>query len=174
MSMRIRMGPVSVSSRGRVGAHAGPFSAYGGGSRRGRGVGGGEALGALLLLGLVIIVVQFLIKWWFIVAPVAVLLAVLIFFGVKSRNERQRQAEADRLAEAERLRVLRAEEQRRAHEAWLAGPPPPLSMPGRFTQNWIQANVPRLHPGQVPALIRELRSRGWSDDRIDERVAPYL
>jgi hypothetical protein len=34
MGMRIRLGPASVSSRGRVGLRAGPVSVYGGGRRR--------------------------------------------------------------------------------------------------------------------------------------------
>lgn len=47
-------------------------------------------------------------------------------------------------------------------------------MPGRFTENWLAANVPNLHPGQVPALLKELRARGWSDERIEARVQRYL
>jgi ribosomal protein L32 len=36
MSVRIRLGPFSLSSRGRVGVRVGPFSAHGGGRRRRR------------------------------------------------------------------------------------------------------------------------------------------
>jgi hypothetical protein len=60
-----------------------------------------------------------------------------------------------------------------AHQRWLGSPPPPLQLPARFTQRWIEENVPYLHPRQVPALIDELHARGWKDDRIAQRVAPY-
>jgi hypothetical protein len=82
--------------------------------------------------------------------------------------------------DAERQRIARAqaaEHERRAreaHEAWLAAPPPPLRLPGRFTQNWIANNVPELHPGQVPVLMEELTRRGWTDQDIERRVAQYL
>jgi len=36
MSVRLRLGPFSISSRGRVGVRAGPVSVYGGGHRRKR------------------------------------------------------------------------------------------------------------------------------------------
>lgn len=36
MSVRVRLGPFSISSRGRVGARVGPVSVYGGGYRRKR------------------------------------------------------------------------------------------------------------------------------------------
>lgn len=45
---------------------------------------------------------------------------------------------------------------------------------GRFTANWIAANVPYLHPGQIPALIDEFHRRGWSDEDIALRVEPYM
>jgi hypothetical protein len=61
-----------------------------------------------------------------------------------------------------------------AHQRWLESPPPPLQLPARFTQGWIEENVPYLHPGQVPVLIDELHARGWKDERIAQRVAPYL
>jgi hypothetical protein len=83
-----------------------------------------------------------------------------------------------RVAERARLVAEQAAEQERrardAHEAWLAGPAPFLHLPGRFTQNWILQNAPELHPGQVPALLDELRRRGWTDGDIQRRVVPYL
>jgi hypothetical protein len=60
------------------------------------------------------------------------------------------------------------------YNRWLTSPPPSLALPGRFTQNWIEANVPLLHPGQVPALMAELRARGWTDDWIAQRVRPFI
>jgi hypothetical protein len=43
-----------------------------------------------------------------------------------------------------------------------------------FTQNWFLQNGPSLHPGHMPILARELRRRGWSDEDIRDRAAPYL
>jgi hypothetical protein len=73
--------------------------------------------------------------------------------------------------------ALAAEQERQRVEAyrrWLEGPPPPLSLPGRFTQNWIAENVPQLHPGQLPVLMEELQARGWTEARIAQRVIPYV
>lgn len=59
-------------------------------------------------------------------------------------------------------------------ESWLNASPPPLDLPGRFTQNWFRENMSSVHPGQVPTLLDELASRGWSRDDIDRRVMPHL
>ena len=86
--------------------------------------------------------------------------------------------EAEQAAEQARLAQEEvAERQRQAHlarERWLAGPPPPLQFPGRFTQNWIAEHAPNLHPGQVPVLLTELRRRGWTETDIEQRFVPYL
>ena len=63
MGMRVRMGPFSVSSRGRVGVNAGPVSFYGGGSRRSSS-GGGGLLAGLIALGVLIIVVMWPLSLW--------------------------------------------------------------------------------------------------------------
>lgn len=88
------------------------------------------------------------IKYWYVAIPVA---ALVVWLLVASRK----QAAA-------------------RHAAWLAGPPPPLHFPGRFTVNWFRANGPGLHPGQVPMLLAELRRRGWSSSDIEQRATPYL
>jgi hypothetical protein len=145
MSMRLRLGPVSLSSSGRVGVHAGPVSVYGGGRRRRS---GGGFVGLLLVMG----VIGAAIEYWYVSVPLAVLVGALAIWALHARNARQAAALS----------------------AWLACPPPPLPMPGRFTENWLAANVPTLHPGQIPMLERELRARGWAQARIDERVGPYI
>jgi hypothetical protein len=62
MGMRVRIGPFSVSSRGRVGVHAGPVSVYGGGRRRRNSGGSGAGAGCLgLLIALAVIV--FVVMW---------------------------------------------------------------------------------------------------------------
>lgn len=63
MGMRVRLGPVSLSSRGRVGMHAGPVSVYGGGSRR-RSSDGPGVLAVLLGLGLLVIAVMWPLSLW--------------------------------------------------------------------------------------------------------------
>src|SRR4051812_38352163 len=127
MGLRLRMGPVSVSSRGRIGVRAGPLSMYSGGSRRRTKSGGWGLLGLLLAAA---IILSAAIQYWMYVLP-ALIVATVIAFKLRTRG-----------------RARRAE----AHARWLAAPPPPLELPGRFTQNWIASNVPRLHPGQVPVL----------------------
>lgn len=60
--MRVRVGPFSVSSRGRVGVRAGPVSVYGGGRRRRNSGGSGAGVGCLgVLIGLAVIV--FAVMW---------------------------------------------------------------------------------------------------------------
>src|SRR3954471_24571747 len=66
MGMRVRMGPFSVSSRGRVGVSAGPVSFYGGGSRRSR---SNDSLLARLVaicvvIGIVVVVVMWPLSLW--------------------------------------------------------------------------------------------------------------
>jgi hypothetical protein len=92
-------------------------------------------------------------------------MVVLVMAVASSHQKKQRQAEQAAVAERARLET---------QHRWLKGPPPALQVPGRFTENWFAANVPSLHPGQVPALLEELHERGWTDQRIDKRVRPYL
>jgi hypothetical protein len=96
------------------------------------------------------------------VGAAAILLVVLTLLAIPLMRSTARRAEERR----QRARAAFAE--------WLAGPPPGLQMPGRFTAKWIAENVPTLHPGQVPVLIEEMRRRGWSTADIERRVAPYL
>src|SRR3954452_19393529 len=172
MGMRLRLGPFSVSSSGRVGASMGPLSVYGGG-RRGAG-GGATLLGAVLVIGLVVMVVMWpLCLWghmlhltpswhqlmnrdhdwmahhyshvvWRFIAAAGLLLVTVAPILVSLARA------------AERADVERQAHEAHAYQVWLDGPPPPLTLPSRFTQNWITANVPHLHPGQVAPLLREL------------------
>lgn len=153
MGMRVRLGPVSLSSSGRVGVRAGPVSIYGGGRRRRSSGGGfGALVGILFLVGLVV-------AYWYIALPVALVSAVIAY--LVHRNDQRRLVEAQEAHAAQQ-------------QAWLAAPPPPLALPTRFTERWFENNVPYLHPGQVPRLMDELRARGWKDDRIQQRVGLFL
>jgi hypothetical protein len=78
----------------------------------------------------------------------AVGLVSLPFWGVIERRAAERQRQA----------VL-------AHQGWLESPPPPLQLPARFTQSWIEENVPYLHPGQVPGLGSVVKSDGATPAR---------
>jgi hypothetical protein len=189
------MGPFSVSSRGRVGVNAGPVSFYGGGSRRSSS-GGGGVLAFLIGVAVLMFVVMWPLSLWghaihltpswhqlmhrdkawmhehYALVGLRYLGAALLLFVLAAatvaplvRRERERQSE---------LAAQRAHEATLARQVWLDGPAPPLPLPSRFTQNWIAANVPYLHPGQVPVLLAEMRARGWSEERIDQRVRPYL
>ena len=74
MGFGVRLGPVSLSSRGRMGVHAGPFSLYGGGRRRSSN-GGGELLAVVIVVGGLMYVAQQAVKYWYISIPVLLLLA---------------------------------------------------------------------------------------------------
>jgi hypothetical protein len=200
--MRVRVGPFSVSSSGRVGASAGPFSVYGGG-RRGSGGGLSALMAVLVATALVIVAVMWPLSLWghaihltpswhqlmnrnhhwlhqhyalvglryigaALLLLVALVVAALPFAGAVERRAQEREREAAAAA-AERRRQAELE-----HQRWLDSPPPPLVVPGRFTQRWIVENVPALHPGQIPPLMDELKSRGWTDEKIALRVVPYL
>jgi hypothetical protein len=231
VSVRVKVGPMNVSSTGRVGVKAGPVYVSGGGRRRrsGSGSSGDGALPILIGIVIAIAILFFVVMWpltlwghaiqltpswhqlmhrdhtWMhqhyplvglrYLGAFALLLlalaAVAAPFVVQTNKQRatQRQLAAKQAQERDRqarelaLRQQReagdraarqAREARLAHERWLAGPPPPLTMPGRFTQTWIEHHVPGLHPGQVAPFMEELRRRGWSDADIEHRVRPYL
>jgi len=170
--MRIRMGPVSVTSKGRVGVRAGPVRIYGGGrrrrSRRRSGSGGGG--GALIVLFGVILVVGLAVEYWYIVVPVI----VVVLIGAVASSNQKKQREAEQAAAAKQARAAAGQARIEAQHRWLEGPPPVLHVPGRFTENWFAAHVPNLHPGQIPPLLEELHERGWTDQRIEKRIRPYL
>jgi hypothetical protein len=202
MSMRIRLGPFSASTSGRVGVNAGPVSVYGGGRRRG-GSGGGELLAVLVVAGVAILVIMWPLSLWghaIHLTPswhqlmhrnkpwlhehyplvglryvgAAVLLLVVAGAVLYAIDVLERPARQRRQEElAARLEAERMEAER-GYREWLEGPPPPFQPPGRFTQNWLEDHVPYMHPGQVPMLLDELRARGWDDVRIAQRVGPLL
>ena len=196
MSLWLRAGPLSVSSRGRMGVRAGPVSVYGGGRRRSSSGSGATLVVLLIAFGILI----FVVMWPLSLFGHAIGLTPS-WHQLMNRNHtwmhqhyalvgvRYSGAGAILLivstivaiplfaASRERAAARAADQQRRARAAledWLAAPPPALQMPSRFTANWIAGNVPALHPGQVPALTHELKRRGWSDSDIHERVMPYM
>lgn len=148
MSLWFRLGPLGMSSRGRVGVRMGPVSWYGGGRRRRRNASSGSLLVVVLVLGLIVLAIEY----WYVTLPIA---AVAILLGALVAKHSREKAAA-------------------RYQAWLEGPPPPLAFPGRFTQNWFLSNGSDLHPRHMPLLAKELRRRGWSDNDIAERAAPYL
>lgn len=172
MGFRVKMGPVSVSSRGRVGVRAGPVSVYGGGRRRRRSS-SGDGSGAALLFGLVAIavVIGLIVKYWYVAVPLLVVGGLMLVAVAKARAKAtaEKQAVAARLVRERQEREARdratrqaaeAEARAKARQTWLDGPPPPLRVPGRFTDKWFAENAPQLHPGQVPVLMAELTKEG--------------
>jgi hypothetical protein len=145
---RIRIGPLSYGPKGRRGVHAGPFSA----SYNTR----SPAFGAFML---VVIVLAIIIKFW----PVLVvggLVFLVVWLATKEKRAEQAAARARARAEAQ--------------QRWLQAPPPTLYVPARFSEQWFAKNVPRLHPGQVPTLFAELKARGWTQQKIAQRLGRYL
>lgn len=166
---RIRIGPLSYGPKGRRGIHAGPFSA----SYNTR----SPAFGAFMLLVVIVAIVKS--------APyllLIVLVPLLVWFGTKRKREEQeatvQQRRAEQAVATQQRRVeqeaVEVQAQAVAQRKWLEGSPPTLYVPRRFSEGWFADNVPQLHPGQVPALIDELRARGWTDQRIQQRLARYL
>src|SRR5689334_8931038 len=108
MSLRVRMGPFSVSSRGRVGVSAGPVSWSGGGSRRRSGGGGVGLLGGLFFLGLIGLAVEYAIRYWYVTVPALAFLGWLAV-AIHRASARAREQEQERLEEAHREEQQRRE-----------------------------------------------------------------
>jgi hypothetical protein len=170
MSLWIRLGHFSLSSRGRAGIRVGPISAYGGGRRRrtrarrhaSTNMSAREWTFSICIL-LIVTAIVLAVQHPYVGLPsvaIAGVLAATVYGRVRTRH---------RLQEEEATRAAA-----RSYQQWLEGPPPPLATPSRFTQTWIADNVPRLHPGQMPVLFEEMRSRGWSERDLELRVVPYL
>jgi hypothetical protein len=146
---RVRVGPLSYGpKRGQRGIHAGPFSASYNVNN--------PVFGAFMLLVVIVAIVKAF--WPYLLAAAAALVLILVL---------TRGLRAEHAAAAKKQRELQVQQ-------WLRSPPPPLPLPGRFTDNWFAANVPSLHPGQVPVLLAEMRARGWTNQRIAQRVGLYL
>ena len=147
----------------------------------------------LLVIGGIAWVVTEGVKYWYVTVLVLGLLSWGAYvFGQKALAAEEQRLAAERAAEWERvlaegraaerrqhLAAERAAERERVmkiihHRASLASPPPPLSLPKRISQKWLAENVPHLHPGQVPVLMKELRARGWKQERIEQCVLPHL
>jgi hypothetical protein len=100
-------------------------------------------------------VIGLIVTYWvykLLAGGVLLLIAVLVLY-----------ARARRAAEAENAA-------REEYRTWYEGPPPPLTLPGRFTETWFSNHLPNLHPGQAPMLLDALRARGWSDDKISQMI----
>ena len=145
---RLRVGPLSYGPKGRRGLHAGPFG-FSYNTRN-------PVLGAFVLLAIIIAVVQ---AFW----PYLLAAGVIIVVArIATQGGRANAAEAAKQRREEAL------------QRWLTGPPPPLALPARFSHGWWASNLPGMHPGQVPILLAEMRARGWTNERIQQRVGPYL
>jgi hypothetical protein len=82
-------------------------------------------------------------------------------------------AEAEAKADAQRAEA-KAQARADAQRKWLEGPPPTLYVPRRSTEHWFADNLPNLHPGQVRPLLQELYARGWTNERIEQRLHRYF
>jgi len=152
MRLGIRLGPISLSSR--VGGRRGR------GRKKSKPSASEDYVGCFVFVFVVVGgAIAAVIKYPYVGVPALVAMGALVVWLVKVVRKGQRKAEREAL-DAERR--------------WLAGPPPTLMVPGRFSDAWFATYVPRLHPGQVPALFDELRERGWSEDKLAVRVEPYI
>jgi hypothetical protein len=180
MTIWLRTSRFSVSSRARHKVRAG-LAGLSRGRRRTRPPSGGRGR---VLLGVamgVAIVVALVVRSW--AAAIPILAIALIVAARTAKNNSDRKAGAAHLrarqeaanawarGEAEQKDAQRRAE---AQQRWLERPPPPLRTPKRFTEKWFAANVPKLHPGQIPVLVAELRTRGWTSRRIEQRIGRHL
>ena len=55
-----------------------------------------------------------------------------------------------------------------------AGEESSIQLPQRVTQRWIEATAPGLATDAIPLFLRALRTRGWNEHDLTERVRPYL
>lgn len=203
MSLWLRAGPFSVSSRGRMGVRVGPVGVYGGGRRRSSSGSGAALFGLLIILAVVFVAVMWPLSlfghaigltpsWhqlmnrhhtWMhhhyplvglrYLGAAVALLVIAVIVVIALTTYGQKVAE-----DRGRSPAAEAPEQVRVAQTVLhragSAPPPPLEFPTRFTATWIAKHVPRLQPDQVPVLIHELQRRGWTTTDIAFRVEPYL
>jgi hypothetical protein len=117
------------------------------------------------------------VKYWYITLFL-VLLAIPAGVVIAKANKAQQlraRAQAERQRnEAQKLARTQAEAHAEAQRKWLQSPAPPLVVPLRFSEQWFAANIPRMHPGQIPVLVEEMHARGWTDQRIAQRIGRYL
>jgi hypothetical protein len=128
----------------------------------------GSGCGCLALLGIVAIVIAAIVagerKLWRHshagAIAVAVLAALLLLVGAVLVLARMETAQERRRAQ---------QEIERAHRLALHA-----KLPSRITGQWIRDHGSTLPPSEVPHLLEELRSRGWTEAEIENRVRPYL
>jgi hypothetical protein len=175
MSMWVRLGPVSLSSRGRVGVRAGPISMYGGGGGRRSSSGGiGDVIALLFVVAIVFMVVMWPLSLWGHAIHLTPSWHQLMNRDHAWMHEHYALVGLRYIGAAVLLLLAlfvaslpfwgfverRAEERSRLQAAAAAEEQPETE--------------PYLHPGQVPMLLEELHARGWKDERIGHRVTPYL
>lgn len=52
--------------------------------------------------------------------------------------------------------------------------PPPGEYPPSFTHAWLRQTLPSISPAEARAVLRRLRSRGWTEEELAERILPYM
>lgn len=52
--------------------------------------------------------------------------------------------------------------------------PPRGEYPPSFTHAWIRQTLPSASPAEAQALLHRVRSRGWSEAEVAERILPYM
>lgn len=111
MGFRVRLGPLSVSNRGRVGVRAGPVSAYGGGSSRRR----GGIVGPILVVALVVAVI---VQYWYVIVGLLTLgLAGIALVALLQARRSPSSAAAASLTEDERAAAAIANGRLGIHDA---------------------------------------------------------
>jgi hypothetical protein len=49
-----------------------------------------------------------------------------------------------------------------------------MDIPNRITQSWIERNLPSASVEEAFAVVAVLVSRGWTEEELQERVAPFI
>jgi hypothetical protein len=150
VSLWLRVGPLSVSSRGRIGVRAGPVSAYGGGRRRSNSSGrtGGIIFALLLTVGLIAVAVKLMIAYWFVTLPVVGIVIVLVLVAIASREDRA--ARSSRLAERARVARMSDTERRNAANSAAKSAIPAASRDDEDACAAWPTSAPATASGDVP------------------------
>ena len=52
--------------------------------------------------------------------------------------------------------------------------PPPGEYPRQFTEAFVQATLPTETPAQAHSTLDHLRSKGWTEEELAEKILPYM
>ena len=52
--------------------------------------------------------------------------------------------------------------------------PPPGEFPPGFTESFMRRSLPTASPAQAEAAVDHLRKKGWSEERLEKSILPFM